>query len=107
VSSPPPDGSPGDWAEVSLVVLEPAERAPGLPPDTAATPLTARVRGFLEGEAAVGGPAAVRTSAGRRVEGTLLRVSPAPGHSFGEPVPELLPIGAELRERLVGERARG
>jgi hypothetical protein len=107
VSSPPLDGRPGDWAEVSLVVLEPAERAPGLPPDTAATPLTARVRGFLEGEAAVGGPAAVRTPAGRRVEGTLLRVNPAPGHSFGEPVPELLPIGEELRRRLVGEPTGG
>ena len=72
------------------MVLEPAGRAPGLPEDTAATPLVARVRGFLEAEAAVGEPAAVRTLAARRVEGTLVRLHPAPGHSFGEPVPELL-----------------
>jgi hypothetical protein len=96
-------GRPGDWAELSLVVLEPAERAPGLPQDTAATPLVARVRGFLEAEARVGEPAAVRTPAGRRVEGTLVRVNPAPGHSFGEPVPELLPVGGELRARLGAE----
>jgi hypothetical protein len=93
------------------VVLEPAERAPGLPADTAATPLTARVRGFLEAEAGPGEAAAVRTLAGRRVEGTLARVRPATGHSFGEPVPELLPIGGELRPRVLhdtsGRGARG
>jgi hypothetical protein len=100
VSEPLPRGRPGDWVELSLVVLEPAGRAPGLPEDTAATPLVARVRGFLEAEAAVGEPAAVRTLAARRVEGTLLRLHPAPGHSFGEPVAELLAIGGELRARL-------
>ena len=95
-------GAAGDWAEVSIVILEPAERAPGLPPDTASTPLAARVRGFLESAAAVGEAAAVRTLAGRRVEGTLVRLKPAPGHSFGEPVPELLPIGGELRSLVLG-----
>ena len=54
--------------------------------DTAATPLDARVKGFLEAQRAVGEPAAVRTLAGRRIEGTLVRLDPAPGHSFGEPV---------------------
>jgi 2-amino-4-ketopentanoate thiolase alpha subunit len=100
VSEPLPRGRPGDWAELSLVVIEPAGRAPGLPEDTAATPLVARVRGFLETEAVVGEPAAVRTLAARRVEGTLRRLHPAPGHSFGEPVAELLAIGGELRARL-------
>ena len=106
MSEPSPPGRPGDWAELSLVVLAPAGRAPGLPEDTAATPLVARVRGFLEAEAAVGEPAAVRTLAARRIEGTLVRLHPAPGHSFGEPVPELLPIGGELRAR-VAEPAGG
>jgi hypothetical protein len=90
-------GAAGDWAEVVLRVLEPEARAPGLPPETASTPLVARVKGFLEAEAAVGDRAAVRTLAGRRVEGELVRLAPAPGHSFGEPQPELLAIGPELR----------
>jgi 2-amino-4-ketopentanoate thiolase alpha subunit len=97
VSQSLPNGRPGDWAELSIVVLEPAERASGLPPETASTPLAARVRGFLESAAAVGEAAAVRTLAGRRVEGTIVRLNPAAGHSFGEPVSELLPIGGELR----------
>ncbi len=90
-------GRHGDWAEVVVLVLEPGERAPGLPPDTASTPLAARVKGFLERDAQVGESAAVRTLAGRLVAGTLLRVGPASGHSFGEPQPELLAIGPELR----------
>jgi hypothetical protein len=107
VTDPSKTGRRGDWAELSFIVLEPAERAPGLPPDTAATPLAARVRGFLEASAAVGEQAAVQTLAGRRVEGTLSRLHPAPGHSFGGPVPELLPIGGELRERLGAEPPDG
>jgi hypothetical protein len=99
-------GRPGGWAEVLLVVLEPSGRAPGLPPDTAATPYVARVRGFLEEAAAVGDTAAVRTPAGRRVEGTLVRLDPEPGHSFGRPVGELLDVGVELRERLAVEAPR-
>ena len=93
-------GRSGDWAEVRIVLLEPGERAPSLPDDTARAPLEARVHGFLEGDANVGEDAAVTTSAGRRVAGTLLRLHPAPGHSFGRPVPELLTIGSELRARL-------
>ena len=99
-------GRPGGWAELSLVVLEPDGRAPGLPADTAATPYAARVKGFLETAAAVGDPAAVRTLAGRRVEGTLVRLDPEPGHSFGKPVRELLDVGIELRERLGVEEPR-
>ena len=95
-------GRAGDWAEVHVVLLGPGERAPSLSDDTARLPLEARVRGFLEGDASLGGPAAVTTLLGRRVEGTLLRLQPAPGHSFGRPVPELLPIGTELRARLRG-----
>ena len=99
-------GQSGDWAELALVVLEPAGRAPDVPADTGATPYGARVKGFLEEAAAVGSPAAVRTLAGRRVEGTLVRLDPAPDHSFGEPVRELFDIGVELRERLGVEEPR-
>jgi hypothetical protein len=107
--NPPPErsaGEAGDWAELSLVVLGVGERAPDLPADTAATPYVARVKGFLEEAAAVGSPAAVRTLTGRRVEGTLRRLDPAPGHSFGQPVRELLDIGVELHERLGAEEPR-
>jgi hypothetical protein len=97
-----PRGATGDFAELTLRVLEPEARAPGLPPETASTPLVARVKGFLEAESAVGERAAVRTLAGRRVEGELVRLAPAPGHSFGDPQPELLAIGPELRARLDG-----
>jgi hypothetical protein len=101
-------GSAGQWAEVRLVLLPPGERAPSLPEDTAALPLEARVRGFLAAEARIGERAAVRTAAGRLVEGTLAAIEPAPGHSFGRPVPELLRAGAELRaSRSGGEAADG
>jgi hypothetical protein len=88
--------------EVRIVLLEPGERAPSLPDDTARTPLEARVHGFLERDANVGEAVAVTTLLRRRVEGTLLRVHPAPGHSFGRPIPELLAIGNDLRARLRG-----
>lgn len=92
--------STGEWAEVSLVLLEPGERAPAVSADTAALPLEARVRGFLEHDAELGAPAAVTTVLGRRVEGTLVEVLPPSRHTFGRPAPELLPIGQELRARL-------
>jgi hypothetical protein len=95
-------GRAGDWAELHLVLLAPGERAPSLSADTARLPLEARVRGFLERDASPGEPAAVTTLLGRRVEGRLLRLQPSPGHSFGRPVVELLPIGNELRARLRG-----
>ena len=91
--------APGDWAELALVVLEPGDRAPALPDDTAATPLAARVKGFLESadrqSASAGGR---RTLAGRRVEGTpACRPDPRSRHSFGKPVPELLPSAGAAR----------
>jgi hypothetical protein len=97
-------GRAGDWAEIRLVLLAVGERAPGLPADTARVPLEARVKGFLEAGGRLGEQAAVTTVLGRRVEGTLVRVLPEPGHSFGRPVPELLAVGRELRARLRRER---
>lgn len=90
-------GRPGDWAEIRLLVLAPGDRAPGLPEDTAALPLEARVKGFLLADAEIGGTAEVETVLGRTVEGYLLAVLPEVPHSFGRPAPELLPIGQELR----------
>ncbi len=90
-------GKAGDWAEVVLVVLAPGDRASSLPVDTARLPLEARVKGYLLTDAQVGGDAAVETVLGRTVEGRLHAVLPEVPHSFGRPVPELLPIGQELR----------
>ncbi len=90
-------GRAGDWAELRLLVLAPADRASTLPEDTARLPLEARVKGFLLADAAFGAPAAVETVLGRAVEGRLDAVLPEIPHSFGRPVPELKPIGQELR----------
>lgn len=100
-------GCAGDWAELRFVLLEPRERAPGLPAETAAVPLEVRVRGFLEGDARIGEAATVRTVLGRRVTGTLLEVLPPARHTFGRPSPELLSVGAELRELMrAGDASR-
>jgi hypothetical protein len=94
----------GDWVELRLTLLEPGQRAASLPADTAATPYVARIRGFLESDAILGGLAAIETVLGRRVEGVLADPRPASTHSFGRPVEELLHAGSELRDRLA---ARG
>ena len=86
----------GTWVEVGWTVLAPHERAPGLPADTAAVPLDVRVSGFLVEPASPGGPARIRTRAGRELAGTLLAVNPSYTHSFGQTVPELLTIGSEV-----------
>lgn len=91
-------GRAGDWAELHLELLGAGERAPGLPPETARVPLEARVRGFLEHDAAVGERATARTVLGRTVEGTLAEILPPARQTFGRPVPELLAVGRELRE---------
>jgi hypothetical protein len=105
VSPPSASGHPGDWAELTLVVLAPEDRASSLPEDTAGLPLEARVKGFLREDAQVGEAAAVETVLGRTVEGRLLAVLPEVPHSFGLPAPELLPIGQELRAILRSAKA--
>jgi hypothetical protein len=92
--------SAGDWAEIRLVLLQAGERSPAVSADTARLPLEARVHGFLQHDAELGEPASVTTVLGRTVDGTLVEVLPPSRHTFGRPVPELLPIGVELRTRL-------
>ena len=86
----------GTWVEIEATVLQPAERAPGLPEDTAATPYVLRLSGFLEEDAEVGQEVSVRSLIGRPHRGVLRLVNPGYDHSFGTTVPELLHIG--LRE---------
>ncbi len=90
----------GTWVELHRVVLAPGERAPQVPEETRRVPLELRVKGFLVEDAAAGEPAEVETAAGRRLRGTLERVLPRHEHGFGEPVPELLAVGEELRSIL-------
>ena len=93
---------PGDWVQIHRVVLPPGERAPQVPPDTQAVPLEMRVKGFLLNAAGLGETARIRTVTGRVLEGRLIGIWPAPGHDFGEPVPELMTVGGEVRARLAG-----
>jgi len=62
----------GDWVEVERVLLEPSDRAPNLPEDTASQPLTMWVKGFAAEETALGGQVEIETMSGRRVRGTLV-----------------------------------
>lgn len=86
----------GTWVEIEATVLQPAQRAPGLPEDTARTPYVLRLSGFLEEDAEVGQEVRVKSLIGRSHRGVLRLVNPGYDHSFGATVPELLHIG--LRE---------
>ena len=88
----------GDWVEISKVVLEREERAPNLPPDTAAVPYTLRVRGFATSEAEPGSQISIVTAAGRAHAGKLEEVNPVYLLSHGESVPELAQARFELKK---------
>ena len=92
------------WVEIYKIVLEKGERAPQVPNDTQQVPLEMKVKGFLVQDAAVGEEAEIITPAGRRIKGRLIEINPAYTHMYGRPIPELSPIGAEVRAIL---RERG
>lgn len=94
----------GDFVQIQVRILEPEERAPNLPEDTRRVPLEMRVKGFLLDETAtIGKTVSIRTLSGREVKGKLIAINPKYEHDFGEPVPELLTIGEELRSILGGD----
>jgi len=64
-----------------------------------------RVKGFLLVPATIGEDAEIETLSGRHLRGRLAEVNPAYTHSFGSPVPELSPIGCEVRA-LLREKGR-
>ena len=97
----------GQWVEVEAVLLEPAERASGLPPETADKPLMMWVKGFALAAAALGDDLDVETMTGRTVSGRLSAVNPGYEHTFGRPSPELVGVGRDLRARLQEYRAKG
>jgi hypothetical protein len=90
----------GSWVEIRQIVLRAGERAPNVPPDTAAVDFEARIRGFLLSDAPMGGEASVRTLAGREITGRLTDVNPRNAADFGDPVPELLRVGDDARRSL-------
>jgi hypothetical protein len=105
-----PDGircAAGDWVEVSYVLLEPADRAANLPPETAAQPLLAWVKGFARDSAEAGAELTIETMTGRVVTGALTDVNPGYDHTFGRPTPELTHVGRDLRARLAEFHAAG
>jgi len=90
----------GTWVEIHNVVLQANERAPQVPEDTPRVPLEMRVKGFLVVPASIGEDAEIETLSGRHLRGRLSEVNPPYTHSFGFPIPELSPIGCEVRALL-------
>jgi len=95
----------GTWVEIRRIVLPAGQRAPRVPEDTRRVPLEMRVKGFLVADARPGEEAEIDTAAGRRLRGTLSAVNPAYAHGFGAPIPELSPVGGEVRALLAGRKA--
>jgi len=95
----------GDWVEVERVLLEPEDRSPNLPAETAEKPLMLWVKGFALAEGALGDEVSIETMTGRTVTGVLSAINPGYYHTFGEPVPELVHVGSDLRAQLAAYRA--
>lgn len=83
----------GSWVEVERILLEPEQRAAGLPPETADKPYVLRLNGFLTAEARIGDDVTVTSLIGHEHEGRLVDASPGYDHTFGPSMPELLRIG--------------
>ena len=99
------DAKRGDWVMIRKTILTPDERTANLPEDTRKVPLEIRAKGFLENDQAFfGDQVRIKTIIGRILEGRLEAFNPEYGHSFGRAVPELLPLGRELKKLLDIER---
>ncbi|NBG88725.1 2-amino-4-ketopentanoate thiolase [Isachenkonia alkalipeptolytica] len=92
----------GNWVRIYDVVLKSSERSPNLPEDTKNVPLEMWNKGFLLEDGIVGEQVKIQTLTDRIVEGKLLEENPTYTHSFGKFVPEILPIGRQLKEILRG-----
>jgi len=97
----------GEWVEVERVLLEPADRSAALPADTAAQPVLVWVAGFAQAEADLGQEVTVETMTGRSVTGRLSAINPGYHHTFGNPLPELIGVGPDLRARVAAYRKAG
>ncbi|MBT9177155.1 MAG: 2-amino-4-ketopentanoate thiolase alpha subunit [Firmicutes bacterium] len=90
----------GQFVEVRWIAIEAPDRAASLPESTQRVPLVARVKGFALERGEVGQTIEILSLAGRTLRGTLIDLAPRHTHGFGEPQPELLRIGSELRREL-------
>jgi hypothetical protein len=90
----------GDWVQIFTVILPAGERAPQVPPETQAVPLKMFTKGYANRVAEIGQSVSITTVIGQVLEGELVAINPHYGHDYGDPVPELLHIGQELRKLL-------
>lgn len=90
----------GTWVQIETVILPSGQRAPQVPIDTQLVPLLMRAKGFLKEPAVIGDSVEVTTVIGRTLPGKLIAANPKANYDFGSPVPELLTVGSELRQRL-------
>jgi len=97
----------GDWVMIHQVILEPHQRSKDVPEDTAKVPLEAWIKGWAVDSATVGEEVQITTLAGRTVKGRLVEVNPGFTHTYGPAVPELAPVGRELRTVLKEAKGRG
>jgi len=97
----------GEWVEVERVLLDPADRSAALPPETAERPMLVWVSGFANAEGEMGDEVTVETMTGRLVTGRLSAINPGFFHTFGNPIPELVGVGRDLRARLAEYRRAG
>ncbi|MDD5089590.1 MAG: 2-amino-4-oxopentanoate thiolase subunit OrtA [Candidatus Wallbacteria bacterium] len=82
----------GTFVRIEQILLQPSERAPKIPDDTAKVPYMLWINGFLTADGETGNEVEIKSLIGRKHSGKLVRVNPAYGHDFGEPVAELLRI---------------
>ncbi len=93
----------GDWVQIFKIVLQPEDRAPGLPVETAAVPLTMKVKGFLKNDiASIGDIVDIETITGRETSGEMIEINPPYEINYGKPQQDLLQIGIEARLALKG-----
>ncbi len=96
----------GDWVQIHLVVLQPEDRSDRVPQETSEVPLEMWAKGFLQNkEARLGEQVKIETEIGRRLTGRLSAVNPGYTHSFGNPIPELLQVGQQLRSLIREEES--
>ncbi|MGV8146862.1 MAG: 2-amino-4-oxopentanoate thiolase subunit OrtA [Alkaliphilus sp.] len=92
----------GSWVRVYDVLLTANERVGNLPEDTRKVPLEMWTKGILQDDAKLGDRVKIKTITGREIEAELIEVDPYYDHNYGKYVPQLLPIGEQLRNLLAG-----
>jgi len=90
----------GTLVDLGVTILKAGERAPQVPADTANVNLEMKVKGILTSDAKMGEEAEIETPIGRKIKGRVLEANPEYTHKYGSPIPELSPIGKEIREIL-------